>query len=186
MMTLGAVSFGKAASKKAPRRAGLSFYLRSPEPGPVGVNVDPLGERLGMRVFPEAFLALLGAVEPVVPVTLPMVFTDEPVPVPLIPVVGTPVVCASANVLESAKVVASAIVVSFISFPSCRFESRQLLRQFYRSLNSSLSAPEAAKLFTCHRALMLQQSPLIELHLSGARDIFLIGTARNDLQRIVR
>ena len=95
-----------------------------------------------MRVFPEAFLALLGAVGPVVPVALPVVFTDEPVAVPLIPVEGTPVVCASANVLESAKVVASAIVVSFISFPSCRFEYRQLHRQFYRSLNSFLSAPE--------------------------------------------
>src|SRR3981081_1725294 len=64
---------------KKPRVArGSLFYLRSPEPGPVGVNVDPLGERLGMRVFPEAFLALLVAVEPVVPVTLPVVFTDEP------------------------------------------------------------------------------------------------------------
>ena len=128
---------------KKPRVArGSLFYLRSPEPGPVGVSVDPLGERLGMRVFPEAFLALLVAVEPVVPVTLPVVFTDEPVAVPLIPVEGTPVVCASANVLESAKVVASAIVVSFISFPSCRFEYRQLHRRFYRSLNYSLSAPE--------------------------------------------
>ena len=34
------------------------FYLRSPEPGPVGVNVDPLGEALGARVFPEGFPTL--------------------------------------------------------------------------------------------------------------------------------
>jgi hypothetical protein len=36
-----------------------------------------------MSVFPEAFLPLLGAVEPVVPVTLPVGFIDEPVAVPL-------------------------------------------------------------------------------------------------------
>jgi hypothetical protein len=105
---------------------GTSFYyLRSPEPGPVGVNVDPLGERLGRRVFPEAFLALVGAVEPVVPDMPPVVFTDEPVVLPLISGMGVPVVCASANVLESAKAVASAIVVSFMSCPSCRFDKRQ-------------------------------------------------------------
>lgn len=34
------------------------LYLRSPEPGPVGVNVDPLGEALGARVFPEGFPTL--------------------------------------------------------------------------------------------------------------------------------
>ena len=64
---------------------------------------------MGISVFPEAFLALLQAVDPVVPDTLPLVFIDEPVLVPLIPVVEPPlVVCASANVLESAKAVASA------------------------------------------------------------------------------
>jgi hypothetical protein len=112
----------------------------------VGVNVDPLGEPLGMSVFPEAFLGPLGAIEPVVPdrvIPDPVVFIDEPVVVPLVPVMGTPVVCASANVLESAKAVASAIVVSFISCPSCRFDKRQPHRQFNRSLNSFLSATEA-------------------------------------------
>jgi hypothetical protein len=98
---------------------GFLFYLRSPEPGPVGVRVDPLGDRLGRRVFPDAFLALLGAVEPVVPDMPPVVFIDEPVVVPLIPVVELPlVVCASANVLVSANAVASAIVVNFMSCPS--------------------------------------------------------------------
>jgi hypothetical protein len=114
----------------------------------VGVNVDPLGEPLGISVFPEAFLGPLGAMEPVVPD--PVVFIDEPVVVPLIPVVGipvplvgTPAVCASASVLESAKAVASAIVVRFMSCPSCRFDKRQPHRQFNRSLNSFLSAAEA-------------------------------------------
>jgi hypothetical protein len=121
----------------------------------VGVNVDPLGEPLGISVFPEAFLGPLGAIEPVAPD--PVVFIDEPVVVPLVPLVGTPVpvvgplipvagtpvVCASANVLESAKAVASAIVVSFMSCPSCRFDNRQPDWQFNRSLNSSLSAAEA-------------------------------------------
>jgi hypothetical protein len=159
--------------KQKPRVArGSVFYLRSPEPGPVGVNVDPLGERLGMSVFPEAFLPLLGAVEPVVPVTLPVGFTDEPVVAPLVPVVGTPVLCASANVLESAKVVASAIVVSFMCFPSCRFDNRQPHRQFYRSLNSSLSV-RSRKAFHMSQSL-------------DAPAIFLIDAARNDLQRIVR
>ena len=92
-------------------------------------------------MFPEAFLALLQAVDPVVPDTLPLVFIDEPVVVPLIPVVAPPaLLCASANVLESAKAVASAIVVSFMSCPSCLLDKRQPHRQFYRSLNSSLSA----------------------------------------------
>jgi hypothetical protein len=87
----------------------------------VGVRVDPLGDRLGRRVFPDGFLALLGVVvvEPVVPDMPPVVFIDEPVVVPLIPVVELPlVVCASANVLVSANAVASAIVVNFMSCPS--------------------------------------------------------------------
>jgi hypothetical protein len=117
----------------------------------VGVNVDPLGEPLGISVFPEAFLGPLGAIEPVLPdpvlpdpvIPDPVVFIDEPVVVPLIPVVGLPVVCASANVLESARAVASAIVVSFMSCPSCRFDKRQPHRQFNRSLNSFLCAAEA-------------------------------------------
>ena len=41
-------------------RGAFSFYLRSPEPGPIGVNVDPLGEPLGARVFPEALPTVPG------------------------------------------------------------------------------------------------------------------------------
>jgi hypothetical protein len=126
----------------------------------VGVNVDPLGDRLGRRVFPEAFLALLGLVEPVEPDMLPVVFIDElpvvfidePVVVPLIPVVAPPaLLCASANVLESAKAVASAIVVSFMSCPSCLLDKRQPHRQFYRSIKFFFKR-DAAKLFTSRRA----------------------------------
>jgi hypothetical protein len=65
-----------------------------------------------LSVFPKAFLALLRAVDPVVPDTLSLVFIDEPVLVPLIPVVEPPlVVCASANVLESAIVVSFVVVL---------------------------------------------------------------------------
>jgi hypothetical protein len=98
-----------------------------PEPGPVGVNVEPLGEEFGPSVLPEGLAVLLGFVTappaPELPVVVP--FVDEPVVVPLAaepPAVELPPaepleeppLCASANVLESAKAVASAIVVSFI------------------------------------------------------------------------
>jgi hypothetical protein len=67
--------------------------LWEPRPAPVGVNVDPLGDRFERSVFPEAFLALLGLAEPAEPDMLPVVFTDEPVVVPH--VVAPPIVlCA--------------------------------------------------------------------------------------------
>ncbi len=101
------------------RRAFLlsfcSSYLLSPEPAPVGANVDPLGEALGAREFPDGSLALFGPIlEPAaLPVVLPvadglLVAGELPAAVP------TPPLCANANVLESAKVVASAMVVSFM------------------------------------------------------------------------
>jgi hypothetical protein len=109
-------------------------YRPWPEPGPVGVNVDPLGELVGASVFPDGFMVvgLLGVVEPVaLPVPIPVVDppTDEPGVPPLIeepPVpelapaeLPPPLVCASANVLESANAVARAIVVSFIVRSLC-------------------------------------------------------------------
>jgi len=36
------------------------IYRFRPEPGPVGCNVDPLGEPLGASVFPDGFAVLLG------------------------------------------------------------------------------------------------------------------------------
>ena len=102
-----------------------------PEPGPLGVKVDPLGEGFGPSVLPDGFMVLFGLVptEPVVPepVALPVAlpFMDEPTvdpPAEVPPAVEPPPapaappvpLCASANVLESANAVASAIVLSFI------------------------------------------------------------------------
>jgi hypothetical protein len=121
--------------RTAPRKAGLFFhhfsrqlrviYLPMPEPGPVGVNVDPLGEPLGASVFPDG-LVLLGPTrpefaEPVdVPAVPPVVFPldDEPVVVPPVteppaepPPAVPPLLCAIANVLVSASAPANAIVV---------------------------------------------------------------------------
>jgi hypothetical protein len=105
--------------------------LLSPEPGPVGVNVDPLGEALGPRVFPDGFIVLFGPPAdaplafpmPVVPPVAPAP-TDEPLLVPLAavppaaepPPAEPPLLCASANVLDSANAVAKAIVVSFMGW----------------------------------------------------------------------
>jgi hypothetical protein len=103
-------------------------YLARPEPGPVGVKVDPLGEPLGASVLPEGFMVLLGPVvvprlaEPVVPpVGLPLV--DGPLVVPPAaepppetpPAEPPPLVCANAKVLVSASAPANAIVVSFMA-----------------------------------------------------------------------
>jgi len=47
--------------QKSPALAGLfslTPYLLRPEPGPVGVNVDPLGEGLAPTVLPDGFLEL--------------------------------------------------------------------------------------------------------------------------------
>jgi hypothetical protein len=99
--------------------------LLRPEPGPVGVNVDPLGEPLGASVFPEGFVVALG------PLVRPTVepgglVTDEPAPEvppvaeepaevpPAVPPAAPPLLWASAKVLESASAPANAIVVSFM------------------------------------------------------------------------
>ena len=101
-----------------------------PEPGPVGVMVDPLGEPLGASVLPDGFMVLLE------PVELPTVGagalptedppTDEPLPeVPAAeepaevlpdepPPAAPPLLWASAKVLESASAPANAIFMSFM------------------------------------------------------------------------
>ena len=107
-------------------------YLLRPEPGPVGVRVDPLGEALGARLFPDGFMLVLpfGEVGPVVEGDLVPIPTVPPAPVPLIdepvaalpaapevePAVEPPLLCAKASVLDSAKAPASAIVVNFMMF----------------------------------------------------------------------
>jgi hypothetical protein len=109
--------------------------LERPEPGPVGVKVDPLGEPFGASVLPEGFLTALGPVamplvaEPVVPPErVPLAPMDEPVVVPTElpplmeeppPAEPPPLVCAIANVLVSASAPANAIVVSFMAIFLC-------------------------------------------------------------------
>jgi hypothetical protein len=109
-----------------------------PEPGPVGVSVDPLGEEPAPMLLPEGFVVVVepGAVErdapePVVVPEVPMPdpLTDEPVLAP--PVAAPPAppeappapppLCASAKVLVSARAVASTIVETFMvaSFLRC-------------------------------------------------------------------
>jgi hypothetical protein len=109
-------------------------YRLRPEPGPVGVKVDPLGEPFGPSVFPDGFMllgALLVGVEPVVlPAPMPVVpFVVLPVEPPLMdappvaelaPPEAPPVlVCATANVLDSASAAARVIVESFMVVSLC-------------------------------------------------------------------
>ena|ERR1700754_1504827 len=103
---------------------GFFSYRLVPEPGPVGVNVEPLGEEFGPSVLPEGLAVLFGyetaPPAPELPVVVPPI--EEPVVVPLaaeppaLPPAEPPEdsLCAKANVLESAKAAASAIVFSFI------------------------------------------------------------------------
>ena len=103
---------------------GFLYYLLKPEPEPVGVSVEPLGEALGPRVFPDGLWVLLEEVTeaPAVPVVLPLDVEPVALPVaaepaevpPEAPLDEAPPACASVKVLESAKAVASAIVVSFM------------------------------------------------------------------------
>jgi hypothetical protein len=85
-------------------------------------------------VFPDGFIVVFGPVVPPmfpeldVPVFLPVAlpFADEPVVVPLaaeppaaeLPPAEPPPLCASANVLDSARAVAKAILVSLMIDPS--------------------------------------------------------------------
>jgi prepilin-type processing-associated H-X9-DG protein len=117
------------------------FYLRRPEPAPVGANVDPLGLRMGARVFPEGFPTLGPGTAPVVPGVLHVgvLFTDEPTdgatdePTDGATTDPPPKVCASASVLVRANAVASAIVVSFmvVSFLFRQGTIRASVRSFH-------------------------------------------------------
>jgi hypothetical protein len=104
--------------------------LARPEPEPVGVKVDPLGEPLGASVLPEGFMVLLGPVaiplvaEPVVPPVRAPPVDVVPMEPPLVeglpppetpPADPPPLVCAIANVLVSASALANAIVLSFMT-----------------------------------------------------------------------
>jgi hypothetical protein len=105
---------------------GFFFYFVRPEPETEGVIVDPLGEALGPRLFPDGLWGLFGTVVEAPPVPVVVPFIDEPVVEPLaaeppaaelppaLPPAVAPPACASAMVLESASAVANAIVVNFM------------------------------------------------------------------------
>src|ERR1700686_3308092 len=111
VMTWDRCSACRVCKKSPAKTRGFLFYLLRPEPGPVGVNVDPLGEALGPRVFPDGLWVLFGEVTvvPALPVVVP--FIDEPVALPVaaepptagLPPAVAPPACASAKVLESAN-----------------------------------------------------------------------------------
>ena len=138
--------FPRRVRKKGPRKCGAFLYLRRPERGPVGANTDPLRKCMEARVFPKALPILgKGAAGPVV-LHVGVGFTDEPTDGATYepsdgatddPYPESPGLCASANVLESAEAVASTIVLSFMSCPSCCLDKRQSCRLFDRSINSS-------------------------------------------------
>jgi hypothetical protein len=104
--------------------------LLRPEPGPVGVKVEPLGEPLGCSVLPDGFtLVLEPLVRPTVdPGALPtedpptvdplpeVPAAEEPAEVPpdIPPPAAPPLLWAIAKVLESASAPANAIVESFM------------------------------------------------------------------------
>lgn len=104
-----------------------------PDPGPEGASVDPLGEALGPRLFPDGLWVLFGAVTeaPELPVVVPLVvpvvepLAAEPpaaeLPPALLPAVAPPA-CASAKVLVIASAPANASVESFmvVSLVMCR------------------------------------------------------------------
>ena len=105
--------------RRKPRLCGLSAsagHFTRPEPGPVGANVDPLGEGLAPIVLPDGFMVLLGADGELaaLPVAAPLVdelgelaAVELPLAVPLL-------LCANANVMDSANAHANATVVIFM------------------------------------------------------------------------
>jgi len=116
-------------------RGAFCFYLRSLETGRVAANLDRPGEGMGVTVLPKALPTAgpgIGAAGPVVLHVGVALFTYEPTvgatyeptdgatddPYPESPA------CANAAVLESAKAVANAIVLSFMRCPSCCLDNR--------------------------------------------------------------
>lgn len=114
------------------RRWGFPSYRPVPEPGPVGVRVDPLGEEPAPSVLPDGFVLVEGpfADPGVLPEELPtplMVLPLEPVVPPAPPLApaappaappAPPPACASANVLVRASAPANASVDSFMIISS--------------------------------------------------------------------
>lgn len=108
------------------------FYFFVPEPGPVGVSVEPLGEEFGPSVLPDGLMVLFG-LAPAPPVVLPSLELPVLVELPAVPPAvelppavpaalppadpppaPPPPPCASAKVELRASAEASAAVVSFM------------------------------------------------------------------------
>ena len=88
-----------------------------PEPEPFGVEVDPFGEGLGLRVLPDGLIGVLAPIFPPGVVALPVVVLEPlvpvaPAPVPALPPAAEP----AANAIEElkARTDANAIVASFM------------------------------------------------------------------------
>jgi hypothetical protein len=122
-------------SKSPALRGAFCCYLRSLETGRVAANLDRLGEGMEASVLPKVLSTAgprIGAAGPVVLHVGVALFTYEPTvgatyeptdgatddPYPESPA------CASAAVLERAKAVANAIVLSFMKCPSCYLDNR--------------------------------------------------------------
>jgi hypothetical protein len=125
------VTFPKKSAQKARAIAAL-FYFFVPEPGPVGVRVEPLGEEFGPSVLPDGLTVLFG-LAPAPPVVLPSMELPVVVELPAVPPAvelppavpaelppaepppaPPPPPCASAKVELRARTEASATVVSFM------------------------------------------------------------------------
>ncbi len=85
-------------------------HFTRPEPGPVGVNVDPLGEGPAPIVLPDGFMVLLLGAEAGAPAALPVVVP----PAVELPLAEPLLLCADANALDSANANANATVVIFM------------------------------------------------------------------------
>jgi hypothetical protein len=87
-----------------------------PEPEPFGVEVDPFGEGLGLRVLPDGLIGVLAPMFPPGVVALPVVVLDPVVPVPAPAPALPPAAGPAANAIEelNARTDATAIVASFM------------------------------------------------------------------------
>jgi hypothetical protein len=144
-----------------------------PEPGPVGVRVEPLGEEFGPSVLPDGLIVLFGLapapvvlpsmelpvvvelpavppaaeLPPAVPAALPLPAEPPPAPPP------PPPPCASAKVEPRAKIEASATVLSFMAALS--FSQRKNKETVY------LNVPKKIKNL---QSLNIQQSSSVASH----------------------
>jgi hypothetical protein len=152
-------SMKKRALKEAPRKCGVCFLpanSRRPHRGP---RARPaIGAKVLPKVLPTAGTLGRGAAGPVflhvgTTVVEPTLAGYEPTEgATTDPYPAVPSACASANVLVRVKAVASAIVVTFMRCPRCRWIEDNRIVCSTVPLKFLLSATKAAKLFTIRRA----------------------------------